>query len=260
MANSGWVLPDSALPDSWSHWIGGTSASSPSMAGIIALVNQYQVANGFQAQAGLGNINPQLYRLAQSAPSVFHDITAGNNIVPCAQGTADCLTGSFGYSAGIGYDMVTGLGSVDANALVTQWNTATQGVVVTLSSNATTGTVNDTIQLTATVAPASGPGTPTGTVSFVFNGAALGSAPLVNGAASVAVPLAQLLATGNVPISAEYSGDAAFSSGGATLRIRVTVPTSAAAVWLSRPLPFRPSPTPPGRLGRPTSSWRKYPA
>jgi uncharacterized protein (TIGR03437 family) len=216
--------------------VAGTSASAPSMAGIVALINQYQVANGFQNAPGLGNINPQLYRLAQSAPSVFHDITAGDNIVPCAQGTQDCLTGSFGYSAGIGYDMATGLGSVDGNALVTQWNTATPGVVVTLSSNATTGTMNDTVQLTATVAPVSGGGEPTGTVEFVFNTRVLGSAPLANGSASISLSLSQLLvATGNATIAAQYSGDAAFSSGGATLPLKLSLPSGAAAILLSAP-------------------------
>ena len=106
--------------------VAGTSASAPSMAGIVALLNQYQVSKGFQKLPGLGNINPQLYRLAQSAPSAFHDTTTGDNIVTCAQGSPDCLSGKIGYPAGPGYDMATGLGSVDANALVTQWNTATQ--------------------------------------------------------------------------------------------------------------------------------------
>jgi hypothetical protein len=91
----------------------GTSAAAPTFAGILALANQYQVANGIQAQAGQGNINPSLYRLAQSTTNVFHDITTGSNIVPCLTGTPSCTTGSFGYSAGPGYDMVTGLGSVD---------------------------------------------------------------------------------------------------------------------------------------------------
>jgi hypothetical protein len=54
------------------------------MAGILALLNHYQVSKGFQQKPGLGNINPQLYRLAQSAPSAFHDVTAGNNVVNCA--------------------------------------------------------------------------------------------------------------------------------------------------------------------------------
>ncbi len=68
--------------------VAGTSASSPSFAGILAILNQYQVTKGLQPAAGLGNINPQLYRLAQSAPTAFHDVTSGNNIVLCAAGFA----------------------------------------------------------------------------------------------------------------------------------------------------------------------------
>ncbi|HVV46613.1 MAG TPA: S53 family peptidase, partial [Bryobacteraceae bacterium] len=78
--------------------VGGTSAGAPSLAGIVALLNQYEVQKGFQSKPGLGNINPQLYRLARSAPSAFHDVISGNNIVPCAQGTPDCLDYSYGYS------------------------------------------------------------------------------------------------------------------------------------------------------------------
>ena len=105
----------------------GTSTGTPSFAGILALVNQYQLANGVQTQSGQGNINPNLYSLAQTTPGIFHDITTGSNIVACVVGTLDCSTGSFGYSAGPGYDMVTGLGSVDgynlALHLATQWST-----------------------------------------------------------------------------------------------------------------------------------------
>ena len=96
----------------------GTSAAAPSFAGLVAILNQYQVSKGFQAKAGMGNINPTLYRLAQSTGS-FHDITSGNNIVPCQTGTPNCSNGSMGYSTTTGYDLVTGLGSVDANALIT---------------------------------------------------------------------------------------------------------------------------------------------
>jgi uncharacterized protein (TIGR03437 family) len=214
---------------------GGTSAAAQVTAGIVALLNHYQVANGFQNLPGLGNINPQLYRLAQSAPSVFHDIVAGNNVVPCAQASPGCLTGSFGYQAGPGYDLATGLGSMDVNALATQWNTAAQGVVVRLSANPSSGTLNDTIQVTATVKPAGGNGTPTGTVNFAFDGLALGSAPLANGSASLALPLYLLGGVGTASISAEYSGDATFSAGGASTRVRVTATTTAAAVLLSAP-------------------------
>lgn len=107
-----------------SEVVGGTSAAAPATAGIIALLNQYQAAHG-GGSPGQGNINPVLYRLAQVTTGVFHDITSGNNIVPCAASAAGCSSGSFGYSAAPGYDLVTGLGSIDANNLVTQWNKGT---------------------------------------------------------------------------------------------------------------------------------------
>ncbi len=105
-------------------WVfGGTSASAPSFAGMLALLQQYLIANHFQSTPGLGNINPTLYRLAQNASSVFHDIQSGNNIVPCAAGSPNCPpSNSFGFTAGPGYDQVTGLGSVDGNSLITNWH------------------------------------------------------------------------------------------------------------------------------------------
>ena len=136
--------------------IAGTSCGTPTFAAIVALLNQYQIKNAHQTSPGLGNINPQLYRLAQSAPSAFHDVTSGNNMVTCAQGSPDCATGSFGYLAGPAYDQATGLGSLDVNTLFTQWNSAVKAVTVTLSASPATGTVNDTIQVTATVTAAAG--------------------------------------------------------------------------------------------------------
>ncbi len=101
--------------------IGGTSLGAPTFAGILALINQ--------AKGGpQGNINPQLYSLVQSYPLpgdsntswAYNDITTGNNIVVCAitQANGNCPNGQIGYSAGPGYDQVTGLGSVDATALI----------------------------------------------------------------------------------------------------------------------------------------------
>src|SRR5205807_1480390 len=60
--------------------VGGTSASSPAFAGIVALTNQYITARSAQARPGLGNINPNLYSLAQNSTGIFHDITVGDNI------------------------------------------------------------------------------------------------------------------------------------------------------------------------------------
>jgi uncharacterized protein (TIGR03437 family) len=112
--------------------VGGTSCAAPSMAGIIALLNQYLVSTSAIKQAGLGNINPTLYRLAQTQSNAFHPITVGSNIQPCAGGSPNCENGFLGWSAGPGYNSATGLGSVDANNLVHAWNTAlaTQAVVV----------------------------------------------------------------------------------------------------------------------------------
>ena len=222
--------------------VGGTSCAAPSMAGLIALLNQYQVSQGFQKTSGLGNINPQLYRLAQSVPAAFHDITAGNNVIQCAQGTPNCATGSFGYQAGPAYDQTTGLGSVDANVLITSWHMATNGVTVTFTANPTTGNVNSTVQLTATVAAASGSGTPTGSVNFVFDSISMGTVPLAGGTASLTFPLYELGGIGTATVAAEYSGDAAFSSGGATRNIRVTAPTGAAAIVPSAPNTVWPQP------------------
>ena len=97
--------------------VGGTSAGVPTFAGVVALINQ-------KTGARQGNINPRLYALAASAPYVFHDVINGDNMVPCQSGSKDCVNGTLGYSTGPGYDQVTGLGSVDAFSLVSNWTTA----------------------------------------------------------------------------------------------------------------------------------------
>jgi len=132
-------VPDVAMTASADHdpynvlssgqWqgIGGTSASTPVFAGIVAILNQYLVAKGVQGHAGLGNINPSLYSMARTSPSAFHDITYGDNVVPCQAGTTDCSNGQYGYATGKGYDPVTGLGSVDAYNFVINYTGAPSG-------------------------------------------------------------------------------------------------------------------------------------
>ncbi len=85
----------------------GTSAAAPFWAGIVALADQY-------AGHALGFVNPAIYRigLSSSYHSAFHDITTGNNTVVYPLGTVT------GYSAGPGWDPVTGWGSPDAQVLV----------------------------------------------------------------------------------------------------------------------------------------------
>ncbi|HEY4365467.1 MAG TPA: protease pro-enzyme activation domain-containing protein [Bryobacteraceae bacterium] len=123
------ALSASAIHDSYfvveagsNRLVGGTSAATPVFAGMILLINQFLGLNG------AGNINSFLYGLASTPGSVcstysvtatcaFHDVTLGSNMVPCTSGLNGCFSGQMGYFAGAGYDMVTGLGSVDATNL-----------------------------------------------------------------------------------------------------------------------------------------------
>ena len=124
----------------------GTSASSPAFAGMMALVNQNTAARA--------RPNFTLYPLKQQFPAAFHDVTHGTNSVPCAtflgqrrQRTCpplDCIAvanpftvndpffgtaieGQMGtgttpaYNATAGYNLATGLGTIDANQIVTHW-------------------------------------------------------------------------------------------------------------------------------------------
>jgi uncharacterized protein (TIGR03437 family) len=220
--------------------VGGTSAGAPSMAGIVTLVNQYVVKLGLQKTGGLGNVNPQLYRLAQSAPTAFHDVTGGSNIVPCEQGTADCSTGSIGYNAGPGYDQASGLGSLDVNVLVNSLGTAVSPSVLSLTSSASKVTINDSVTVTAAVSSVLGAGTPTGTVNFLAFGTPLASATL-SGAGGVAMASATfpawMLGIGNNPVYAAYAGDAAFSGSGSSLKMQVTLPTTANTAAITAGVP-----------------------
>jgi subtilase family serine protease len=130
------AVPDVSLPASPSHdgylfftsgkmqVVGGTSAGAPTFAAIALLLNQYLVSNGAQAAPGLGNMNPRLYSLAAANSSAFHDVTSGNNLITACSGRQRvCNSDPVGFSAGAGYDQVTGLGSVDAYNLITGWLT-----------------------------------------------------------------------------------------------------------------------------------------
>jgi uncharacterized protein (TIGR03437 family) len=209
---------------------GGTSASCPAFAGVVALLNHYLVKNGIQAQPGLGNINPALYKLAQIAPSAFHDITTGDNIVPCAPGSPNCATGSFGYSAGPGYDPVTGLGSVDVYQLVTHWNNPPAATVTTLAVAPPSITLGDSVQLTATVAASGAGSAPSGTVTFMAGQSVLGTAALTAaGATAVAALTADgsQLPVGSDTISATYAGNNVYNGSSGTASIAVAPQTSA---------------------------------
>ena len=205
--------------------VGGTSVGAPTFAGLVALMNQSS------GSGGQGNINPALYKLAQTNSAAFHDITTGDNIVEisCSSRAAKCVSGSYGFSAGPGYDQVTGLGSVDAAALIASWSnrqitTPSASASITVSASSATISATGGVSVTAIVRASNG-NTPTGTVTFYSNTTSLGSALLTgsNGAAAATVNVSGgQLPVGSGSIRAEYSGDASFSSAVASVAVTVT--------------------------------------
>ncbi len=266
-------VPDVAMPASADHdaymvytsgvmeAYGGTSVASPVFAGVTGLLNQYLIANGLQKTAGLGNLNPRLYALAQASPGAFHDITSGDNIVPsCSPKERNCVQAQVGFSAGPGYDQTTGLGSVDAYNLISAWAPGgarpATAATVQLTSSANPLPPTGSTTLTATVTAASG-ATPTGTVTFYLAGTALGSGPLtgtgLSASATLTVTAAQLTVgpaadpsgTGEADVSpavtAVYSGDAVNASGAASMTIVVVSPTATAISGTSSAASFLPN-------------------
>ncbi|MEP7024795.1 MAG: S53 family peptidase [Actinomycetota bacterium] len=101
------VFSSSGLGTDLVFIFGGTSAGSPQWAGITALADQ-------AAHHRVGFINTKLYALSHNAlvyRAVFHDITVGTNIWEPSGVTA-------GFSAGPGWDAVTGLGSPNVRHLI----------------------------------------------------------------------------------------------------------------------------------------------
>ena len=115
------------MVENGSFWvISGTSAASPTFAGVMALVVQ---AKG---GTGQGNANAGLYPLVNASHNPFHATPSGNNSVPSVSG----------YTASGGtYNLGTGLGSVDGALLVSAWGGGTTTALdFTLAPSATTGT------------------------------------------------------------------------------------------------------------------------
>src|SRR5579863_1358908 len=97
-------------PPGWSPEC-GTSEATPLFAGVVALADQ-------AAGHSLGLINPALYQLAAARDRGITDVTAGNNTVSFTQdGRVQTVTG---FTAGPGYNLATGLGTVNAPYFVTE--------------------------------------------------------------------------------------------------------------------------------------------
>jgi subtilase family serine protease len=204
---------ESCLAGGYYADVGGTSASAPSWAGVAALL--------IQRSAGrVGNLNPLLYTTATQSPSVFHDatpassgVTICNVAVPSLCNNSDpsstALTGGTeGYALTSGYDLATGLGSIDVAQFlaVAGLPVPTGSIVATPSTITVFQTATFSVTLTGT---STGP-TPTGTIQFSANGTNLGSpVTLVGGTA--ATPTESFPAGATYSITAFYSGDSKYS-------------------------------------------------
>jgi hypothetical protein len=213
--------------------VGGTSTSTPAMAGIMALVNQKY---GRQGQADY-----TLYALARQQSAVLHDITLGTNDILCLipnpglPAIPNCTTlhsnpyfpnlYEFGiYQAGTGYDQASGLGSFDANELLSNWNSvALLPTATTLQLSPTTVTHGSPIALTAAVEAISGSGTPTGDIVLQTSPPSAmrgnGLIALTAGAASENVTT---LPGGSYQVLAQYGGDGVYGAS-ASSPVSVTI-------------------------------------
>jgi subtilase family serine protease len=238
--------------------IGGTSAAAPAFAGIMALVNQ-------KTGQRQGNANLTLYAMAKSetfsscnssdgtsgsstnTTCVFNDITKGNNSVPCAGGSTNCSktsSGGFGvlasgttpsFAAGAGYDLATGLGSINVGNLISKWSTPSlisTSTTLTSSPSPISGSVDASFTLSGKVTKASGTATPTGAV--VFENAATGlpadSTTLdSSGNYSLATTF---LPAGTYTLKAHYGGDTTYAPSDST-PVSVNIATQASKVVVS---------------------------
>jgi len=102
--------------------VGGTSASSPSFAGMVARLNDYMLNNNLPT---LGPLNQLLYTMAAEAPGTFSDIVPHYvdflNITFKAGPNSNCNEAfccDYGFLVTPGWDPATGLGTPNYNAIL----------------------------------------------------------------------------------------------------------------------------------------------
>lgn len=194
----------------------GTSAGTPSMAAITALINQ-------RTGTRQGNLNPLLYQLAaNSANNVFHDASVPTSgVYNCSAATpstcnnstpgSTSLTGGLaGYVLTPGFDLATGWGSLDVGNLLAAVGSAQAATTTTVALSPASGfvLVGTNVVFNATVSSNTA-GSPGGFVQFYLNGSPYGSAAAVNAGTASLTTSFNSDTTGSV--TAYYSGDANFA-------------------------------------------------
>jgi hypothetical protein len=220
--------------------VGGTSGATPTFAAIIALVNQKTgqrqgVANyvlyGLAKNENFASCNSSLFTnplIPAPSSCVFQDITKGNVSVACAGGSSNCsntstaanqfgimatakggTTPAFGTAAG--YDLATGLGSVNVANLLASWSAPSRTASnTTLNLSPVSSTVDASVTVSGTVVSSSA----TGIVSLyqgnTSTGIVIDSFPLLSG--GIYGGPTTFLPGGSYPVIAHYGGDGTFAA------------------------------------------------
>jgi hypothetical protein len=247
--------------------VGGTSVATPAMAGVMALINQKAGAVQGSPNAGLyalaakqtysscsaerGNGQP-----ITSSSCWFNDIDTGTNAMACDYGALDGGSGSGGqsvvtgvispnctvlhsgdqigilngYNATAGFDLATGLGSLNVANVVNAWQstTGTAAAKVTVTPSVSTLNTDNWLAVTVTVASASGGAlTPTGEITLV---ASAGSGPALttlagtlnsSGSYTFEVP-PNTLSAGTDRLTASYGGDSTYGIASNSAQVSVS--------------------------------------
>lgn len=227
--------------------IGGTSAATPAMAGVMALINQ-------KAGSAQGNASPELYRLASqqtwancnsngsslpAAGCYFNDITSGTIAMPCDNGltgtknSPDCTVKTSsdsvgvlsGYGATTAFDPATGLGSLNVANVVNHWASFVGTGSTTVTVNATPSTLNSADSLAVTGSVSGSSGAPTGTVTLTAAGYTSATPIQIDssGNFSFTIPGYSFKSGGTVNLTARYSGDDTYAASNGTTQITVNL-------------------------------------
>ena len=228
-----------ATSENTAQEIGGTSVSSPAMAGVMALINQ-------KAGTPQGNPNTVLYALAAkqtygscsaergggspvtSSSCYFNDIDTGTIATPCdySDKSPNCVGSDYvgilsGWGASTGYDLATGLGSLNVANVVNAWpsSNGTATATVTVNPAQSSIQVNQALSVPVTVTGAGA--APTGTVILAGGGYTSAAGTLSGGAYTFTIP-ASSLSAGTDTLTVTYSGDANYAVASGTANVAVS--------------------------------------
>ena len=218
---------------------GGTSASAPSFAGMMALVVE-------KTGSRQGNANYVLYNLAAQpgasctsavnppAACIFNDVVVGTIAMPCVPNTRGCgqpgaqgIGVLSGYAATPNYDLATGLGSVNATSLVSNWASASSTLEadnVTLSLTPTPVNIMHGAPVNVNISVAAKPpatGTPSGLVSLVTSAGDPAASFILNSGSVSSTT--STLPGGSYTVTAHYPGDGTFGIADSAPPLSVTV-------------------------------------